>query len=133
MAGRPTKYKAEYCERVVQLMSKGWSKEEVVYDPEEGLGICYQTFLNWQDEHPEFKQAVAMGERASAAWWSKTGRTAVLGGIDGFNSATWIFNMKNRFGWADKVEQKQDHTSSDGSMSPTRVELVAPKGDNSTD
>jgi len=130
MAGRPTKYKAEYCETVVQLMAKGWSKEEVCYNIEDGgLGVCYQTFLNWQDQHEEFKEAVREGDRASSAWWNRTGRTAVLGGIDGFNATAWIFNMKNRFGWADKVEQKTDHSSTDGSMSPTRIELVAPKGE----
>jgi len=40
-----------------------------------------------------------------------------------------IFALKN-FGWTDK--QEIDHKSSDLSMSPTRIELVAPD-DNSTD
>lgn len=127
--GRPTKYKPEYCEKVIDLMSQGWAKTEVCYDREEGLGIHFSTFLLWQEKHPEFKAAVEEGQRASEAWWNKTGRVAVLGGIDGFNATTWIFNMKNRFGWADKMSQ--DHTSSDGSMTPgpTRIEIVGPDDD----
>lgn len=39
-----------------------------------------------------------------------------------------IFALKN-FGWADKTEHA--HTSPDGSMSPTRIELVAAKREDS--
>jgi hypothetical protein len=35
----------------------------------------------------------------------------------------------NRFGWSDKSETKNDHTSSDNSMSnPIKVEFVNSKG-----
>jgi hypothetical protein len=125
--GRPTKYTPDMGQRVIELMAQGWSKEEVCYNVEDGgLGISYQSFLTYQQEHPEFLEAVKEGDRASAAWWAKTGRSAAVGGIKDFNATAWIFNMKNRFGWADKTESKTDHTSSDGSMSPTRIEIVAP-------
>lgn len=45
----------------------------------------------------------------------------------GNNVTGIIFNLKNNFGWSDK--QEIDHTSTDGSMSPTRIELVAPSDD----
>lgn len=41
-----------------------------------------------------------------------------------------IFALKN-MGWDDK--QSVAHTSPDGSMSPTRIELVAPSDQNGTD
>ena len=125
--GRPTKYKPEYCETVVRLMSQGVSKEEVCYDPEEGIGISYQTFLTWQKEHPEFLEAVKDGERASAAWWQKTGRTAVLGGIDGFNATAYVFNMKNRFGWADKVQQEVSGPNGDPVQTELTIKFVRPE------
>jgi hypothetical protein len=38
------------------------------------------------------------------------------------NATTWIFNMKNRFGWHDK--QQVDNISSDGSMTPVGITVT---------
>lgn len=46
---------------------------------------------------------VEMGRVMSRAWWYTAGRTNLNN--KGFNTPLWGFNMKNRFGWADKVEQ----------------------------
>jgi hypothetical protein len=130
--GAPTKYKPEMCDKVINLMAQGWAITELCY-AEGGLGIHYTTLQAWREKYPEFDKAVRDGIKASEAHWTGIGHKAALGQMDGFNATAWIFNMKNRFQWADKQEIKQDHTSSDGSMSPTRIELVAPKGEDSTD
>jgi hypothetical protein len=49
---------------------------------------------------------------------------------NGSNAAAPIFALKN-FGWADK--QEIDHTSSDGSIKPTVIQLVAVDNDDNTD
>lgn len=46
------------------------------------------------------------------------------------DTAAMIFWAKTRMGW--RETKNIDHQSSDGSMSPTRIEIVAPD-DNSTD
>jgi hypothetical protein len=38
----------------------------------------------------------------------KIGIAGVLGKIPNFNSAAWIFNMKNRFKWTDRHELSGD-------------------------
>jgi hypothetical protein len=102
--GRPTDYRAEYCERVVELMSEGWSKAEVAAE----MCRSYQTFLNWQQAHPEFLEAVKLGEKASQAWWERLGREGAAGSKP-VNPTLYIFNMKNRFRseWNDKTEVAQ--------------------------
>lgn len=42
--------------------------------------------------------------------WEKIGLFGAKGEIEGFNAASWIFNMKNRFreDWRDK--QETDHS-----------------------
>jgi len=113
-AGRPTKYQPEYCDKVIELAKEGASKAEMALE----LDICYATFDNWQNEIPEFLEAVKKAERISQGWWEREGRKATFGKVEGFNATSYIFNMKNRFkhDWRDKVEQ--DHSSSDGSMTP---------------
>jgi hypothetical protein len=41
------------------------------------------------------------------AWWTQIGRLGMLDSLpEGkkINASLWIFNMKNRFGWADRNE-----------------------------
>jgi hypothetical protein len=109
-AGRPTKYKAEFCNLVIELMKDGASKAECCVD----MGITPQTFIEWAKDKEEFSEAVKQGELASKAWWEKKGRSATFGGEEGFNATSFIFNMKNRFknnddfgdNWADMRENK---------------------------
>lgn len=102
--GRPTKYKPEMCERVIDMGKEGASKAEMALE----LDIAYSNFDVWQNEIPEFREAVKEAERLSQGWWEREGRKATFGGIEGFNATSFIFNMKNRFkaDWRDKVEQE---------------------------
>lgn len=99
-AGRPTKYKKEYCDMIVEHMAQGLSKESFAG----AIGVDEKTIYNWEKEHKPFFQSVKKGEAASKFFWEKLGLSGVNGDIEGFNATTWIFNMKNRFRWTDKQE-----------------------------
>ncbi len=99
-AGRPTKYKPEYCEMLVEHMSQGASATSFAAE----IDIARSTINEWADAHPEFSEAVKRGKAKCAAWWEKTGRTQA---IDGKGNATLvIFGLKNMAGedWRDKQE-----------------------------
>ncbi len=100
--GRPTKYKPEMCETVIELMTEGASQFEVLAE----LGICEDTFYRWKKENKEFSESIKRGVQLSQAWWERKGRIS----LDDrqFNSSLWYMNMKNRFKWADKQEVKND-------------------------
>jgi len=104
MVGRPTKYRKEFCERVPELMAEGMSKTEVCAE----LGFGYAALQDWRAKHPLFSKAVKKGDRLSKAWWLGRGRKN-LENRD-FNAGLWFMNMKNRHGWADKTENKNDTT-----------------------
>lgn len=74
----------------------------------------------WLKEDDEFSETIKMGRLISEAWWVKSGRTNLK--EKGFNYVGWYMNMKNRFKWTDN--QKIDHESSDGSMTPQRTIIV---------
>jgi len=100
--GRPTKYRKGMGAVVEEMMAEGCSKVEVCA----ALDICYDTWLIWQEEHQEFSESVKRGERHSAAWWEKMGRTNLA--TREFNAPLWKSNMANRFNWREKSEQKVD-------------------------
>ena len=116
-AGRPSKYKPEFCDRVIELGEQGMSKVEIAAE----LGIYYDTFLAWQDKYPEFFESVKRATFLCQSWWERMGREATFGGCEGFNSTAFIFNMKNRFpdSWRDRKEQE----ISGPNGSPIQIEI----------
>ena len=58
----------------------------------------------WMKEEPEFSETIKIGRLLSETWWNKTGRKNL--GTKEFSYTGWYMNMKNRFGWSDKVQQE---------------------------
>src|SRR3990167_5924921 len=100
--GRPTKYESWMCDKLIELMSEGASKNEVSV----ALGIHWDTFCDWQKKNSEFSYSVKRGEKLSEAWWERIARENLITFHKGpqFNAVLWYMNMKNRFGWRDKQE-----------------------------
>lgn len=88
--GRPSEYKPEYCQEVIDFMSEGYSIGAFAGH----IGVARQTLYNWMDAHPEFMDAVKVAEGLSQNAWesrlidfSKTGEG---------NATALIFGLKNR-------------------------------------
>lgn len=121
---RPTKYDPKYCDEAIAFMSEGYSTKAFAGS----IGVSLSTVYKWMGEYEEFSEAIKAAQAAGAMWWEKTLKQVASTG-DG-NASAAIFGVKNRSQeeWKDRVEQ--DHTSSDGSMGPTRIEIVAPSQSN---
>ena len=119
-AGRPTKYKPEYCESVISHMSSGASLTSFAAEIE----VSRSTINLWIDEHPEFMESVKRAKAKCAAWWERQGREGATGNKD-INPTLVIFGLKNMGAedWRDK--QEIDHRSPDGTMTPQRIEIVS--------
>lgn len=131
--GRPTTYKPAYCAQLVEHMAEGLSIEAFAAV----IGVAKKTLYNWTEAHEEFLHAKSVGEARSLLWWEKRGIELVTGigprvllkevektvklkggesvpviertyGAAAGSSGSWIFNMKNRFGWRDKLEHSGD-------------------------
>jgi hypothetical protein len=112
-AGRPTSYKPEYCERVIELGRIGMSVVEMASD----IGVARNTLETlWPEAHPEFKEALTQAREASQAWWETQARVNLVmpQGSGTFQASAWSRSMAARFpkDWREKNETA--HTGPDG-------------------
>lgn len=100
--GRPSKFKPEYCEQLIQHMGEGFSFESFAGK----IGTHRDTLYEWEKVHPEFSDAKKAATEACRLWWEEKGMQGLFSEYQGrkMNSALWIFNMKNRFKWKDRIE-----------------------------
>jgi hypothetical protein len=108
---------------ILEMYKEGASDVEVkaiIYDIRGSLSN--DLWERWMEEEEEFSETIKVGKMLSAAWWQKSGRTNLKSGD--FNYTGWYMNMKNRFGWRDKVD-----TNHSGSID-TRPIQYAPQSGN---
>jgi hypothetical protein len=58
----------------------------------------------WMEDEDEFSETIKNGKILSESWWTKTGRKNLS--TKDFSYTGWYMNMKNRFGWSDKIQQE---------------------------
>lgn len=108
--GRPTKYKAEYCDLLVKHMKDGFSFESFGAHP---VCVHKDTLYEWVKKHDEFADAKKRAEIECLKFWERIGIRGATGKIANFNAASFIFNMKNRFKWTDRQEQSIDESANE--------------------
>jgi hypothetical protein len=96
--GRPTKYNPAMCEQLIELMRKGLSRTAVAAK----FDVTRETLNEWAKAHPEFSDALQLGETQSQAWWEQQAIDNLCN--PHFQTGSWYANMKNRFGWRDRNE-----------------------------
>jgi hypothetical protein len=66
-AGRPTAYKPEYCQSVIEHMKNGMSIASFAAT----VGVSRETIWKWGKAYPEFRNACEVAKEASQMWWEK--------------------------------------------------------------
>lgn len=102
-------------EKIIALAKKGGSIVEIAVL----LDISRDTFYALSERDDYFSDTVKRCKQLSEAWWVSKGRTE-LDNKD-FSYTGWYMNMKNRFGWADKIEQKTDVRASISDLFPDEL------------
>lgn len=85
---------------LIDHMSEGLSFESFAST----IGVYRDILYKWAEDYQDFYEAQKEGKDLSLLFWEKLGRSAIAGKVAGFNAATYIFTMKNKFGWRDKQE-----------------------------
>jgi hypothetical protein len=91
-------------------------------DPEQGWGISARSLFYWQQQHPEFLQAIQEGRQRSQLWWEERA-LAVANGEAG-NTQIVMLGLRNRSraatGWNNDTV-KLEHTGPEGG--PVKVDI----------
>ena len=116
--GRPTNYKPEYCDKIIEIMAQGYSLEAASAK----LDIPHRCIYDWQAKHIDFSQAIHEGRIKALAWWEEKAMNTASGSPG--NSQIISLGLRNRSrsasGWIDS--QKQELSGPDGG--PIRVEAT---------
>ena len=94
--GRPSDYKTEYCQMLVDHMRNLHSFESFAAD----IGVNRDTLYEWCKVHPDFSDAKKRGRSYLLKGLENVGKGLMTGKIKG-NVAAWIFYMKNTTSWRD--------------------------------
>lgn len=115
--GRPSLYREEYCEQLIEHMKDGRG-----YDAFAGvIRVGIRTIHDWEKNHPAWADAKAIGFAVCMLWWDQQGRDGLFAGKQ-FNVAAWIYNMKVRF----KGDWLLDGTGTNEDQEPPGFVINAP-------
>jgi len=119
--GRPRKF--DSVEELEKAIEAYFEETEIREKPYTMSGLAYyldmnrQTLLNYSKEEVYFGTIKRARDRVEL-WWEEN--------LQGNSVAGTIFNLKNNFGWKDKVEQEHTVDSKDQTH---RIEIVMDKNE----
>lgn len=102
--GRPTSYRPEYCEKVIELGKLGKSLAQFASN----FNVSRQTIDNWAEDYPEFLEALNKAKAHAQDWWENAGQEGMFLGGGGFNAAVWKTTVQARFR-DDYTERQEIH------------------------
>lgn len=112
--GRPSSYKPEYCQRVMEMGKEGLSIAQMAAR----LEVAKATLWDWAQSHPEFSVALADARTFAQSWWENAGQTGIF--AEKFNAQAWKFIVANRFKEEYAERRIQEVSGPDGA--PVQVE-----------
>lgn len=116
--GRPSDYRAEYCDDVIALGKEGKSRAQMASH----FDVSRQTIDNWAEAHPEFLEALTRALTHCQAWWEDKGQSGLI--LPGFNAAVWKKSVEARF--RDDYTERQEQTVKGELIHEIRRTIVRP-------
>ena len=117
--GRPTLYRREMCDRLVEAMADGLTAEAAAAR----IGISARSLFYWQQQHPEFLQAIQEGRQRSQLWWEE--RALAMANGESGNTQIVVLGLQNRSraatGWNNDTV-KLEHTGPEGGPVEVKAE-----------
>jgi transposase-like protein len=117
--GRPTDYRPEFCQLVIEQMSKGISLGAFAGV----IGMARETVYRWVREHREFHDAVSRARAAQQLAWE----LKLLHSRKGAETMASIFALKNIAPdqWRDLKQTQHTHTVQASLLTDAQLNAIA--------
>ncbi|UFK09588.1 DNA-packaging protein small subunit [Xanthomonas phage DES1] len=89
---------AGWARKVYDMYAEGAGDAEVAAE----LKLTLKQFYQQISDNDKFATLIEFGRTMSQAWWERNARKNINN--KQFNTSLWSFYMKNKHGWADKIE-----------------------------
>ena len=119
--GRPSSYRGEFCDRIIQLMAEGRSLDGCAAL----LGVHPDSLNEWQRVHPELSVAVRAGRAAATAFWETRLLDVAQGGSGNAQAIQWALRNRSRAasGW-DHAHAKLEVSGPDGGAVQVQTDVT---------
>jgi hypothetical protein len=117
--GRPSLYREEYCERVVEEMARGVSLTGFAGK----IGVDKHSIYEWISVHSEFSHAVSRAKSARVLWWEEK----LMRSKKGAETSASIFALRNAdpSEWRDIRNVQHDHSHTIASLTDEQLLAIA--------
>lgn len=93
--GRPTAYKEEFCDLIIEVGKAGGSVVKMA----NACGVSKETIYDWARSKPLFSDAFTRARNLSQEWWEDLGQRSMImeQGSGTFSQSAWSRSMAARF------------------------------------
>ncbi len=112
--GRKTKLVPQVTDKLFEALELGATRRAACAY----AGISESTLYEWIDDFPEFLESCTRAEDSAEMGFTRVIQQCAMNG-DWKAAESWL-KRRRRGDWSDGV----DHTSSDGSMTPTAIQII---------
>jgi hypothetical protein len=118
-AGRPSDYRPEYCDMVIEAMANGVSLEAFAGQ----IRVAVETVYRWMTRHREFSEAVSRAKPARTLWWE----LKLMRSRKGAETTASIFALRNCAPdqWKDIRNVQHQHTLEIKQLSDAELNRIA--------
>lgn len=107
-----------WAKEIVEYYKQGCSDKEVAA----AMNITTKQFNTMLTDNPTFAKLVEFGRTLQAAYWEGLARKNITN--KQFNTALYNFYMKNKFGWADKIETSNVNENTNLNEDEMRADIM---------
>ena len=108
----------DWAKTLIALYSDGYSDAEVAAE----MKVTIKEYYKQTAENIAFQKLVEFGRTLSMAFWEGQARKNLTNKT--FNSSLYSFYMKNKFGWAEKVESKSENENVNTDLDSLRNQVM---------